>query len=128
MRFNTFADLNANFKSIFMKKFLVMLAAAAVLAVASLSVSSCTKANPLVGTTWTSAPVYGTMFTITFTTEATCSVSVMAGGEYATDMGTYTWSKPTVTVMLNGMVITGTVEKKTMTAFIDGVPVVFTRS
>ena len=111
-----------------MKKFLVMLAAAAVLAVASLSVSSCTKANPLVGTTWTSAPVYGTMFTVSFTTESMCSFSVMADGDYDHGMGTYTWSKPTVTVMVEGMVITGTVEKKTMTAFIDGDPVVFTRN
>ena len=129
MRVNTFADLNANFKSIFMKKFLVMLAAAAVLAVASLSVSSCTKANPLVGTTWTGIDIDGDFTTLSFSSESMCMISW--GVESV--MGTYTYSKPTATLVMNVdddwyWYISATVDKKTITLNdFDGYTAVLTK-
>ena len=125
MRVNIFADLNANFKSIFMKKFLVMLAAAAVLAVASLSVSSCTKANPLVGTTWTGIDIDGDFTTLSFSSESMCMISW--GVESV--MGTYTYSKPTATLVIgDGWVISATVSKKTITLNdFDGYTAVLTK-
>ncbi len=120
-----FAHLNANFKSTFMKKILVMLAAAAVLAVASLSVSSCTKANPLVGTTWTGIDIDGDFTTLTFPSESMCMISWGGDGCH----GTYTYSKPTVTMIIDGdWFISGTVSKKTITLNdFDGYTAVLTK-
>ncbi|MBE6231894.1 MAG: hypothetical protein E7117_05935 [Bacteroidales bacterium] len=111
-----------------MKKFLVMLASVAVLAVASLSVSSCSKTNgSLVGTKWLGVDDGEGSVLIDFNTETTCQFTTtdFYDGEVNSMTLGYTYEKPNVSI---GGVFNGTVDKNTMVLYNpDGDPLTFTK-
>lgn len=100
-----------------------MLASVAVLAVASLSVSSCSKTNgSLVGTKWIGVDDVSVM--IDFNTETTCVFSVSESDDDGENLSLtlpYVYEKPNVSI--GGGIINGTVDKDTMILYNpDGEP------
>lgn len=105
-----------------------MLASVAVLAVASLSVSSCSKTNAsLVGTKWLGIDDGEGSVLIDFNTETTClfTTTDFYDGEVQTMTLGYTYEKPNVTI---GGVYNGTVDNDTMVLYNpDGDPLTFNK-